>query len=40
MVTTRLVPRSLGRLSSTASGAYRNGSGQTSILYWDIELEP
>lgn len=40
MVTTRRIRRALERLSSTASGAYRDGYGVTGYLYWDIELEP
>lgn len=40
MVTKRVARRRPRRISSKASGAYRRGSGETSYLYWDIELEP
>ena len=40
MVTTASLWRVQERLLSTASGAYRDGFGQTGYLYWDIELEP
>lgn len=40
MVTTPSLRRVRERLLSTASGACRDGFGQTSYLYWDIELEP